>query len=220
MQAQELKETLASLDTACFCDADKSIRVLDPGIHRINPGQKLIGFAHTVKCRDDFLTVIKALKDANTDEALVIDAGGGKKAVAGELFSTEAARKGLAGLIIDGACRDVVSIQSLSIPVYSKFVSPMAGTTKQVFDTQVPIVCGGVQVEPGEIVFGDDDGIIILSESEHSRLLPIALEIQRKEQEALRKMAEDESLLNMLNFDEHYDRRSPREESGLSFTIK
>jgi RraA family protein len=219
MDLVKIRTLLAKLDTACFCDADKEIRVLDPAIRPVRDDLKLVGRAHTVRCRDDFLTVIQGLKEAEPGEVLVVDGRGGQRALAGELFATEAARKELAGLVIDGAVRDVRTIRELELPVYSRFIHPNAGTTRQIAETQVSITCGGVKVRPGEILFGDQDGIIVLSEKELSSLLPKAREIQQKEEQVLARMSEGQSLLDMVNFDEHFDNIAARRPSKLQFIL-
>jgi RraA family protein len=219
MTFEEIRDRLARLDTACLCDANKSIRVLHPAIRPIRWDLKLIGRAHTVTVRDDFLTVIKALKDATPGEVLVVDGQGRHRALAGELFATEASRKGLAGLVIDGAVRDAHTLRELEIPVYSRFIFPNAGTTKRVFSTQIPINCGGVEVRPGDIIYGDHDGVIVASDEELTELIPVAEEIQRKEQRILEKMVEGRSLLDMLNFDEHFEKIVSEQDSQLKFEL-
>ena len=64
MDFNEIKQRLSTLDTACESDANKKLRIVDPEIRPIRSGLKLIGRAHTVSCYEDFLMVIKALKDA------------------------------------------------------------------------------------------------------------------------------------------------------------
>ena len=219
MQLSEIKTRLSKLDTANLADANKELRVLSPEIRPLRPGLKLIGVAHTVRCENDFLTVIKALRDAEPGEVLVIDTQHSRPAVAGELFSTEALRKGLSGLVIDGACRDTAKIKTLDFPVYSRSVIPLAGTTTRIFETQIPVQCGGVTVQPGEIVFGDDDGLIVASVAELSELIPIAEDIQSKEDEILRRMKTGADLLEMLNFDEHWDKVKSGNNSKLSFKL-
>lgn len=115
MKLEEIKERLQNLDTASLADANKNLRVVDSTIRPIRFGLKLIGIAHTVRCHEDFLTVIKALHDSMPGEVLVIDTGDSRAAVAGELFSTEASRKGLTGLVIDGACRDTAKLKTLDL---------------------------------------------------------------------------------------------------------
>jgi RraA family protein len=217
MKIEELRERIVKLDVAALCDTNKQIRIMDVGIKPLRLGMKLFGIARTVTCSNDFLTVIKALKDSSFGEVLVIDGQGAKTAVAGELFSTEALRKGLAGIVTDGAVRDTPMIRTLNLPVYSRYINPMAGTASKVFETQVPITCGGVNVNPGDILFGDDEGIIVATISELTELIPLAEEIQRKEALALVRMNKGDSLFDMLNFDEHFEKRKRGEESKLKF---
>jgi len=118
---QQLLARLAQLDCAAICDADKTIRVMDYGIRPISKRPKMVGIAHTVRCRDDFLSVIKGLEESVPGEVLVVDAGGSPTAVVGELFATEARRRGLAGIVVDGACRDTRTLQAmLDFSVYAK----------------------------------------------------------------------------------------------------
>ena len=229
MNFDEIKRRLLSLDTACVCDGNKALRaadpavkelrVVDPAIRPIRTGLKLVGRAHTVTCHEDFLTVIKGLRDAEPGEALVIDTQTSRRAVAGELFPTEASRKGLAGIVIDGPCRDTKTIRTLEVPYYARSVNPIAGTTSKIFETQIPITCGGVIVNPGDIIFGDDDGLVVGTIDELSAAIPVAEEIQRREEQMLQQMAAGVSLFEMLNFEEHWEAVRTGQESKLEFTV-
>jgi regulator of RNase E activity RraA len=136
---------------------------------------------------------------------LVVDGGGGTRALAGELFATEAVRRKLAGIVIDGACRDTVKVATLTLPVYARWVCPAAGTAQRLGATQGTVVCGGVAVGPGDVVIGDRDGIVVVSESELLALLPRAEEVQRTEAAVLERLERGEGLLGMLTFAEHCD---------------
>jgi regulator of RNase E activity RraA len=219
MRQEEIHERLSRLETSCLSDAKKTLRVLDAGLRPLCAGVKLVGRAFTVSCCDDFLTVIKALRDASPGDVLVVDGQQGRKALAGELFSHEARRKGLSGLVIDGAVRDVATIREMKFPVYYRSILPTSGTTSKIFSTQQPVSCGGVTVFPGDIIFGDDDGVIVVSESELIELLPIAEEIQRKEGEAMRQMAAGQSLLDILNVEDHLTAIASGKESKLRFLV-
>ena len=214
-----MKGRLMELDTASLCDACKGLRTMDAGMRPLQRGRKLIGVAHTATCKDDFLTVIKALRDAAPGEALVVDTQGSLRAVAGELFSTEAQRKGLAGLVIDGPVRDTARVRDLDLPVYARAITPMAGTTARLFETQIPVRCGGVTVAPGDIIFGDDDGVIVATVAELEELIPLAEAIQAREATILARMEDGDSLLDMLNFDEHSQALGEGRESRLKFLV-
>jgi regulator of RNase E activity RraA len=219
MDFKTLKKRLARLDAACICDASKTFRVMDPGIKPVFQGIKMIGVAHTIHCRGDFLSVIKALEEAQEDEVLVIDAEGDKIAFAGEMFATEAQRKKLAGMVIDGGCRDVKQIRKIQFPVYARYQTPMAGGASKVFKTQIRIFCGGVAVSPGDIIFGDDDGIVVMSEMEISATMDIAESVQNVEEKVTDKMEAGSSLFQLMNFSDHYKKVSKGQESKLIFTI-
>jgi RraA family protein len=219
MNTEEIRRRLAELETALICDADKGIRVMEPAIRPLRADIQLIGIAHTATCHNDFLTVIKALRDACPGEVLVVDGQGGDRALAGELFATEALAKGLAGIVIDGGVRDTHVLAKLGLPVYARFTHPNAGTTDRVFDTQIPVTCGGVSVNPGDIVFGDHDGVVVLAEPEVRGLILKAEKIRRAEQAVLERLERGDRFTDLLNLDEHLEKAAAGEESRLRFLL-
>ena len=179
----------------------------------------MVGRAHTLTCLDDFLTVIKALGDAQPGDVLVVDAQHSSKAVTGNLFPTEALRKGLAGIVNDGPCRDMAIVRMMEFPYYARTVSCVPGMSNQLFETQIPVTCGTVTVNPGDIVFGDEDGIIVGTVEEFEPLIPGAEEVQRKEAKLIEGMRQGRSLLDMLNFAEHCENIHAGKESKLEFRV-
>ena len=168
-----------------------------------------------MKCHEDFLAVITAIHDALADEVIVVDSQQSRTAVAGELLAMEALRRELSGLVIDGLCRDTSTLASMRFPIYTRGASPAAGTVVRLGEIQTPILCGGVLVEPGEIVFGVHDGIVICAQEELSRLIPAAEKIQRTEVSVL---ARGESLFFLINYQDHLDQLRAGKESKLCFT--
>lgn len=219
MDFPELKLRLGLIETTHLADTDKAIRVMDPGIRPVRHGLKLIGRAHTISCSEDFMSVIVGLSQAAPGEVLVIDTRGSTRAVAGELFSIEAARRGLGGIVIDGSVRDTATIRTLDFPVYARSTNPVSGTIEKLFDTQIPVRCGGVLVTPGDILFGDDDGILVTSAEELAKLLPLAEQIEARERAVIDRMRRGDSLLEMINFEEHHENLKAGRESALRFLI-
>lgn len=204
------------IDTSSFCDADKSIRALSYDIKSVSKSSKFIGIARPIKCHDDFLPVIQKLDQCKKGDVLVVDNSGSGVAIAGEIFTTEAVRRQLAAIVVDGAVRDVSTLKQLSFPVFAKCIHPMAGTTNALIKDE-QVICGGVQINEGDIIIGDDDGVIALSETQFKHLLPISNEIQEKEALALEKIKNGESLINLLNVEEHVENLEHGKKSSLKF---
>ncbi len=217
MDLASLTRRLAAIETSHLADANKAIRLMDPGLRPLRLGCKLIGRAFTLTCREDFMTVMVALKEAAAGDVLVIDTRGSRRAVLGELFSLEAQRRGLAGIIVDGPVRDTVTLRTLEIPIYARSATPLAGTIQQLSPVQQPVQCGGVTVNPGDIVFGDEDGIIVASAAELAELLPFAEQIEARERAVIARLQAGEGLLSMLNFEEHRANLAAGRASALRF---
>ena len=214
-----LLDQLAELETSMLADINKHIRAMDAGIKRINPGRKLLGRARTASCRNDFLTVMRILADAEAGDVLVIDGCGGHLALAGEMFALEARRKNLGGIIVDGMVRDSAAMQDIDLPVYARAVHPVAGTIQAIGDIQTTISCGGVVVSPGDIVFADADGVVCGSEQELSVLVDDARNIMANETRAFAGFERGTGLMDMLNFEEHYAKRAAGEASDLTYIL-
>ena len=219
MDLASLTRRLAAIETSHLADANKAIRLMDTGLRPQRLGYKLIGRAFTLICREDFMTVMVAIKEAQPGDVLVIDTRGSRRAVLGELFSLEAQRRGLAGIVVDGPVRDTVTLRQLEIPIYARSATPLAGTIQQVFPVQQPVQCGGVTVNPGDIVFGDEDGIIVASMDELETLLPLAEQIDARERAVIARLQAGEGLLSMLNFEEHRANLEAGRDSALRFLI-
>ena len=112
--------------------------------------------------------VAKALSDCAKGQVLVIDGQGElNTALWGELTTLAALRKGLAGVVIDGAVRDIAAIRRSTLPVFARAVVPNAGGAEYLGELNVTVQCGGQIVRPGDWVIGDEDGVVVVP-AEHA----------------------------------------------------
>jgi 4-hydroxy-4-methyl-2-oxoglutarate aldolase len=208
---------LRLIDTASLSDANKSLPVLSPAIRPLVPGSRMAGRAITAKANDDLMSVIGALEIAGPGDVLVVAAGVKDEAVSGELFGTEAFRRGLAGVVIDGMSRDTAALRRLGLPFYSRGITPKAPGAAKVPEVQIPVMIGDVEVHPGDLLVGDDDGIIVGSAADFEAIVDAAEAIQTREK-ALRVAIENgSSLFDAMNFTEHATRLRAGEPSTLAF---
>lgn len=168
-------------------------------IKPVTPSTRLIGLAHTVRCfPGDYLTLLRALAEAREGEVLVVDGGGMlEAALVGKLMALEARRKGLRGFVIDGAVRDVRGLGDVGVPVFARAATPRIGTAEHLLETQVPIICGGAPVQPGDIVHGDEDGVVVFGAKRLREMASRALEIERHEADVVRRLKRGQPLAEL-----------------------
>jgi 4-hydroxy-4-methyl-2-oxoglutarate aldolase len=212
-----LSERLQAVDTTTLSDVGKQLRVMDAGLRPLRLGLKLVGRAVTVAAGDDLMPVLDGLARAGAGHVLVVDGGGSGRALAGELFGSEALRRGLAGIVIDGACRDSNRLRELPLPFYARGHSPRAAGATAVPGEPATVRCGGVDVAPGDLLVGDDDGIVVGSEDELAAVLDAAEALQATEASMLAAIQAGESLFSRLDYEEHLARLRAGEVSALSF---
>lgn len=198
-----LLERLARVDTTSLADAGSGLRVLPADLRPLRPGLRLVGRALTVDAHGDLMSVLAGLRQAGAGDVLVIAAGSREHAVAGELFATEAVRRGVAGIVVDGLFRDSGTVATLDLPVYARGVVPTACPARAVPVVQVPVRIGTVEVRPGDVVLGDDDGLVVAGADELRAVLDAAESIQHREDGLRTQIAAGSSLFDHLNYDEH-----------------
>ena len=210
-----LTERLQAIEVSALCDADKTLPVADPAIRAMVPGVRFAGAALTVTAADDHLPTFAALAEAQPGEVLVIATGGGRLAVLGELFATEARRRGVAGVVIDGFCRDVHGLRELGLPVFARGTIPASGTTVSRAPLRAPVRFGGIDVTPGDVVFGDDDGVVFVPAQHVEDLFLLAEGIRDKERRQAERTRGGETLRGQLQFATFLANRA--ENPALSF---
>ncbi|PXX69169.1 regulator of RNase E activity RraA [Nocardia tenerifensis] len=218
MVAGEVVARFGSVDTTALCDADKSIRVMDSGIRARSAAVRVVGPAFTVRCRGDFFGVLRAIESASPGEVIVVDGGGREIAYAGEIFARGALVRRLGGIIIDGGYRDIGYVRGCALPIYSRFVTPMAGTTSRLGELGVPVSCGGVVVSPGDLILADEEGIVVVEPERIESLLDAAAAIKEAEGRVIAKLDAGSTLSDGLNVAAHTEALRNGEPSTLRFS--
>jgi regulator of RNase E activity RraA len=201
-QADALLDAFKPLDTASVSDAMDKLG-LSAGCLGITPvvqGVKFAGRAFTVKYRlcgaVERGTVGDFLDDVPAGAVVVIDNGARTDCtVWGDIMTTLAHRKGVAGTVIDGVCRDVPKIRELGYPLFSRGSFMMTGKDRVELEAlNVPVNVAQRQVRPGDIVLGDDSGVVVVPASRAEEVLAIAKQIEHTEQEILKRIAQGRTL--------------------------
>jgi regulator of RNase E activity RraA len=158
-----------SIPAAIAVDLARDIGQIDPAIRPLRPpGQQppLFGRAVTALCEPpDFGAVLHALERVGPGDVLVIAAAGVREfAMIGEILCGYLHRRGAAGVVCDGAVRDVAAIAGLSdFALFSRWITPRGPSAAERGAVNVPVVIGGARVAPGDLIIGDDDGLVCLS---------------------------------------------------------
>ncbi len=197
----EVLEALRKVSTANVSDAMHRSGQME-GIRSIVPGLKIVGRAITVRVYPgDWAKAIEAITAARKGDVIVIDAGGSKEAVWGELAGHNCKLKGIAGAIIDGAVRDVEEIARIRFPVFARHVSPTAGEPKGMGEINVEIVCGNQKVKPGDYIVGDDDGVVVIPQEEAVEIANRAVDIMEQEGRIREEIRRGRGLAHILHLE-------------------
>ena len=170
-----LVEALQDIPTSHISDNQRRLEGI-LGLRRIHRSRKLIGTAVTVKLRaGDNLLTYKALSMMLPGHVLVVDAGGvTANAIVGDLLMSYAQQRGCAGFVVDGAVRDSAAFAAADFPCYARDVTHRGPFKTGPGSINVPVSIGGQVVQPGDVIVGDEDGLVVFPVSEAGRLVAAA----------------------------------------------
>jgi regulator of RNase E activity RraA len=168
--------------SATVADAMGRFGFMDPAIEP-RTGVGVCGFAITVRCRPgDNLMLHKALEIASAGDVVVVDTCGNRtSAVFGELMGKTAVARQLGGLIVDGAVRDVEHLTAMRFAVYSRTICPGGCDKDGPGEINIPISCGGVVVNSGDVVVGDRDGVTVVPRAHADEVLDLLAQVVQRE---------------------------------------
>jgi 3-hexulose-6-phosphate synthase/6-phospho-3-hexuloisomerase len=179
---EELFEAFSKVSTCNISDAFHKRGVMIGITPRIRSGQRMAGRALTVQTvNGDWGKPVEAIDRAQKGDVIVIDAGGSPVAVWGELASHSAVMMGVAGVVIDGAIRDIDDIKAMDFPAFSRSVAPNAGEPKGYGGIGMEISVGGQMVRTGDWIIGDESGIVVVPKEKAVEVANRALDVHERE---------------------------------------
>lgn len=187
--SEDLIEKLRAFSTCELCDGAIVYNAMDYHIKPMVTKQKIVGPAITVKLSlGDSLMVTKAVDLAKPGDIIVIDGrGSGNNALWGDHRSLSCKIKGIEGAVLDGAFRDLEENEKIGFPLYAKAVTCGTSSKNTNGEINVPISCGGVTVNPGDIIVGDVNGVCVIPVEYAEEIMANA----RKKVESMNKVKEE-----------------------------
>ena len=210
---RELLDRLSRFDEATLYEAAGQRGMIDPAIRAAWPGAKVCGFAVTVVCPPgDNLMLHRAVALSPAGSVIVADAGGYLRAGAwGEILTVAAQSRGIRGLAIDGAARDMEAIAALGFPVFSRGLAVGACTKKQKGTFNQTMIFGGQVVRPGDIIVGGADGLAVIDQDRAEAVYNAALERQRRESAIMRELREGKTTMELLGLSHFFGSKNSNE---------
>jgi 4-hydroxy-4-methyl-2-oxoglutarate aldolase len=195
-------DTFARLSTAVVADARGGAGALDPAIDAVDPGARLAGSALPIQLgARDLRAALVAVESLQPGDVMVIAAGlTSTAAVMGEHLATLAHRRGAVGVVTDGRARDIDALLRLGMPIFCRGTASNAAGEDGPGQVGLPVAIGDVLIEPGDLVLGDRDGVVIVPRGEADAVLKKVRDVEALEAQLGQKIGTGEikSLLRFL----------------------
>ncbi|WP_214406570.1 RraA family protein [Pseudonocardia lacus] len=199
----ELVDELARFPTTQIADCGGPVGVVGPGIRALTPATEVCGPALTLWTKPgDILFVLKSPDLVRPGDVVVIDgAGHTDAALIGDIIGGDIRRRGGAGLVVDGAVRDLDDLVDVGIPVFARGTHPATRSNEGPGALNVVVQCGGVTVSPGDIVRADGSGVVVIPLRHAADVLERTRAVAGKERSWRDGMAGGASIAEVLGID-------------------
>lgn len=193
-------EAYAKLPTTCVSDALNGEYAMDISIKPL-ANYTVAGRAYTVKIsKGQNKELLRAIKEAREGDVLVIDAEEDtSKAIAGDFVLGMAKTLGIKGIVTNGVIRDIEDVIELGLPVFCRGTTISAGRKSDEGYRNIPISCGGVVVNPGDIIVGDRDGVIVVPKEKEAETLEKAKQKLQQDEERERKVSTKQAIYDYID---------------------
>lgn len=208
---EKKREELSVLPTGNVADNNINAPrqgVMDSGIKPLDPKSHMLGRAVTVRCQPgDNLAIHQGIYAAKPGDVLVCDLHGCDQAGHfGDIMALACKVRGLAGVVLDGSCRDVEDIRDMGFPVFSRGINPSGTVKASLGEVNVPVVCGGVTVCPGDMILGDCDGVVVVPQEQEDEVFAKAEAKYGKEKHLVELLLSGKTTLEIYGFDKRIEK--------------
>lgn len=205
MVSAEKIEKLKILGAATIHEAQGRRGAFDSGIKPLDRNMRVAGPAYTVDSEPaDNLMLHYALTRIKAGDVLVVDAKGFlESGIWGDVMTAGAQAKGVAGFIVDGCVRDAATTIEAGFPVFSRGLSIKGSGKRQVGKVECAITCGGVRINPGDIIIGDCDGVVVVEPSEVDEVIRLSQAREDNEAKLRDRLAAGETTFDIMGLKDH-----------------